>query len=76
MSAWWVYRPRFTAADLLESGACLQGVAEAVQRAGRLEAETTKHADNEHVCRAAHVDGSGSGYGDGYGDGSGSGDGS
>ena len=71
-NAWWAYKPTISAVDLLESGACLGGVAEAVERHG-LTGETAAHVSNEYVSEASRADGSGYGYGDGYGDGSGSG---
>ena len=77
---WWTYRPRVTAADLLDAGACAEGVGKAVLRHRASAVETQDHLEEDWVRKASRFDGygygSGSGYGYGDGDGYGSGDGS
>src|SRR5689334_10149468 len=78
--SWPHVRDRLTAFDLLEAGACFDGVRDAVASHGILAAPTSRclkvaGGDAKHVIDAAFLDGSGSGSGYGYGDGSGSGDG-
>ena len=73
---WHTYKPVFTVADLIESGACVDGVIAAVkQHKGRIAAATKYHITNPYVTKTTaangYGDGSGSGYGYGYGNGSG-----
>ena len=73
---WWVYRPRITACDLLDAGACIKGVREAVTRYGlSADAMTNRRRDPEWVDSASNNSGDGDGYGSGYGSGSGDGSG-
>jgi hypothetical protein len=85
---WWIYRPVVTACDLAETGACSEGVRDAVEKFGvhAMPTENAIRIDEARVKAAANADGdgygdgsgsgSGSGYGDGDGSGSGYGDGS
>ncbi len=77
--SWPDYKPVFSAFDLLEAGACFDGVTDAVKARGMLVAPTASHALNEWVAKATHSNGYGDGYGygdgDGYGYGYGDGDG-
>jgi hypothetical protein len=73
MDRWWIYKPTITVVDLLESGACVEGVKEAVEEHGVIAAETREHASNPYVSKAADADGDGDGYGSGYGYGDGDG---
>ncbi len=76
---WCDYKPIFTATDLLDSGACPEGVAKAVNKYNVISANTADWVTNSHVALAASANGSvqrswyGSGYGDGDGDGYGAG---
>ena len=74
---WPHYKPTITVVDLLESGACYDGVTSAVLKHKAVAAPTEKHANDEHVAKAANASGYGSGDGSsyGYGYGSGYGDG-
>ena len=80
---WPHYKPVVTVVDLLDCGACYDGVCkEVVRQHGAIIAETQKlikHAEWTHIATAANADGYGdsygSGYGSGYGDGDGYGDG-
>jgi len=72
---WWTYRPRVTAADLLDAGACAEGVGKAVLRRRASVAETQSHLEEDWVRKAARADGYGDGDGHGYGYGDGYGDG-
>jgi hypothetical protein len=80
---WCDYRPVVTVVDVLEDGACVDGVIEWVEENGGVIAGAAADHDNEHIEQASRADGygsgsgSGSGYGsgDGYGYGSGSGSG-
>ena len=75
MSDWPHYKPVVTVADVLESGACMEGVAKWVTaHRGVISGPADKH-DNEFVRKAANADGYGYGYGDGDGDGYGYGSG-
>ena len=69
--SWPHYKPTITVMDLLESGACYDGVTSAVLKHKAIVAPTEKHAGNEHVAEAANASGSGYGYGYGSGDGDG-----
>ena len=69
------YKPTFTAFDLLESGACLDGVLKAVEKHKKLSAATADFVRDQYVARAANASGNGNGYGYGYGDGYGYGSG-
>jgi hypothetical protein len=79
--AWWVYREHVTVSDVLDSGACLDGVKEWVAKhRGRIAGPAGRYPKQGEIQKATHGDGSGYGYGYGYGygdgDGYGSGDGS
>jgi hypothetical protein len=73
--AWCDYKPVITVTDLLDSGACPEGVLEAIDKHRIISAPTADHASNSYVASAASVNGYGSGYGSssGYGDGYGDG---
>ena len=78
---WPYFKASVSAADLLESGACIDGVARAVVALGLLVAPLdvamkAAGCDRKYVESASNSNGSGSGNGDGYGDGSGDADGS
>ena len=64
-----------TVVDVLESGACYSGVVEWILDNGRVISGPADKYNNEHILRAARLDGYGYGYGDGYGNGDGDGDG-
>ena len=72
---WWEYQPVVTAALLLSSGACFEGVAKAAQTHGIVAptelAMRLAGDQRNHVEKAANSDGNGYGYGYGYGDGNG-----
>ena len=74
---WWEYQPVVTAALLLSSGACFEGVAKAAQTHGIVAptelAMRLAGDQRNHVEKAANSDGYGDGDGDGDGDGSGDG---
>ena len=76
---WWTYKTALTVIDVLDSGACLDGVCKWVEaHGGRIAGRTKSYWKQRELSKAANGDGSGygSGYGDGSGDGSGSGYGS
>lgn len=75
LSGWPHIRERVTVIDVLEEGACWEGVRRWVEREGRIAGPVAAEAD-EHILRAARLDGYGSGYGDGDGSGDGYGYGS
>ena len=75
---WFDFLERITAVDLLDAGACVDGVKEAVEKNSALAMNTSDAVQiSEWALKAAHADGYGYGYGygDGYGDGDGDGDG-
>ena len=73
---WPHYSERVTVCDVLESGACLDGVVEWIkEHDGLIAGATVEHCRNEHIARATCADGYGYGYRNGYGDGDGDGDG-
>lgn len=72
-TTWPNYQSRVTVIDVLESGACIEGVKKwIVANRGVIAGETAKQS-NENILSAANADGNGNGYGygngDGYGDG-------
>jgi hypothetical protein len=73
--AWPHYKPVTTVVDVLETGACYEGVRDYAYLRKRISGATEKHLKVERVSSAAHADGYGSGYGYGYGYGDGDGDG-
>ena len=78
--SWPHYKPTVTIIDVLESGACVDGVREWLDNLPLISGVTQLHIGNEHSANAANADGygdgDGDGYGSGYGDGYGSGSGS
>ena len=75
---WWEPLDVVTVVDVLDTGACLDGVVDWVARHhGRIAGNPVLHT-NTWIAKAARLSGSGSGsgYGDGYGSGYGYGDGS
>ena len=65
---WFDYLPTITAVDLLDAGACISGVSEAIERHKTLSMESEKAIRfSDWAAKAAHSDGDGDG--DGYGDG-------
>ena len=64
---WPHYRPVVTVADVLESGACYDGVKTWVQRKRIIADDPTKYLDEEAIQTAAFSDGYGYGSGSGYG---------
>ena len=75
MSRWCDYKPTITVADLLDSGACYDGILKAIQGRGAISASTEAVVSNPYAAKAANASGSGYGYGSGSGDGDGDGDG-
>jgi hypothetical protein len=74
--AWPHYQDRVTVCDVLDSGACFDGVVEWIKDNDMVIAgETASHVANEYIARAAIADGYGYGYGNGNGDGNGYGNG-
>ena len=70
---WFEFLERITAVDLLDAGACLEGVKDAVEENGALAMETARAVRiSDWAKKAAHSDG-GDGDGDGYGYGDGGG---
>ena len=68
---------RVTVIDVLDTGACFDGVRDWINRNGGLIAgDPSKFTDVEWIQKAANRNGSGNGYGNGYGDGNGYGYGS
>ena len=64
------YKPVITAVDLLDAGACIQGVKDAVYKHLALVMESAKAMQiSEWSSKAANADGYGYGYGYGDGDG-------
>ena len=73
---WWEPLDVVTVVDVLDTGACLDGVVDWVARHhGRIAGNPVAH-QNTWIAKAARLSGSGSGYGYGYGSGYGSGSGS
>ena len=73
---WFDFLERITAVDLLDAGACISGVKEAVEKNSALAMNTSEAIQlSEWAAKAAHSDGDGDGDGDGYGYGYGDGDG-
>jgi len=74
---WWTYKPIVTVFDVLEAGACHEGVVKFLRK--RPEISRASNSKNEHIFKAGNCDGygygDGDGYGDGYGYGYGNGDG-
>ena len=70
---WWAYRFTVTVADVLESGACLDGVRGWVESHRGVIAGSPQIYRAKEIREAANADGDGDGYGYGYGDGYGSG---
>ena len=73
-----IYQERVTVIDVLDTGACFDGVVEWIAAHGGLIAgPTADHVGNEYIARAANAtgDATGDGYGYGYGYGYGDGDG-
>jgi len=69
----WAYKPIVTVVDVLDIGACIDGVKAFVLRHGRaIVGKASDFLDSEWIQRAAI---NGYGYGYGYGDGDGYGDG-
>ncbi len=65
---------RVTVIDVLETGACIDGVLKFVaDHAGRIECDSAEFPHEAHIQEAAGIDGYGDGDGDGYGDGDGDG---
>ena len=76
--SWTTFRETVTVIDVLEGGACIEGVCEYVgKNLSIIGPPVDDRKTGDHLKRAANADGSGSGdgYGDGYGSGYGSGDG-
>ena len=71
--SWPHYKPIVTVADVLESGACYDGVCEWVKSHGGIISGRASEHSHENILKAAWADGYGDGYG--YGSGSGYGDG-
>jgi len=71
------YRETVTVVDVLETGACPDGVSAWIERNGRIIAGPTEQyaRKSEYIAKAANADGYGYGYGYGYGNGYGNGDG-
>ena len=70
-----VFRERVTVVDVLETGACFEGVIDWVLKNRRIIAGDSSQYQDEHIDKTARKDGYGYGYGYGYGSGSGSGNG-
>ena len=71
---WFDFLERITAVDLLDAGACISGVKEAVEKNSSLAMNTSEAIQlSEWAAKAAHSYGDGYGYGYGYGDGYGNG---
>ena len=58
---------RVTVIDVLETGACIDGVLKFVDHAGRIECDSAEFPHEAHIQEAAGIDGYGKGYGDGDG---------
>lgn len=69
--SWPTYQERVTVVDVLEAGACFEGVCEwLLENERRIAGDTQQHLSVEYVGLAAAADGYGDGcYGYGYGDG-------
>jgi hypothetical protein len=68
------YKPTLTVVDVIESGACMNGVCEWVEaHGGRIAGKTRTHWKRPELIKASNADAYGSGYGYGSGSGSGSG---
>jgi hypothetical protein len=76
---WPYYRDTVTVIDVLESGACVDGIRDWLAVIPIISGPTGLHVHNQYIANAANADGYGDGYGygdgDGYGYGYGSGDG-
>jgi hypothetical protein len=71
---WPHYRERITVVDVLDSGACMEGVQDWLIRNRRqIAGPTEDHVGNEYIAAASHSNGDGNGDGDGDGDGYGNG---
>jgi len=67
---WFDFLERITAVDLLDAGACVDGVKESVEKNSALAMNTSDAVQiSEWASKAAHADGYGDGYGHGYGNG-------
>jgi len=76
VNAWPAYKPVVTVVDVLEAGACIDGVYEYIaSNGGDISAHTDKHAENGWILSASNGNGDGDGDGNGYGDGNGDGNG-
>ena len=64
LNNWPFYKPHVTVVDVLESGACLDGVVEWIKKHGGKIAGETATQKNPYIVTAANGDGSGSGYGE------------
>ena len=70
---WMIYKPVVTVVDVLDTGACIDGVKEFVSKVGAIVGKASDYLCEAWIQSAANS--SGYGYGDGYGDGYGYGDG-
>jgi hypothetical protein len=69
---WCEFKPVVTVVDVLESGACIDGVKEYVAaNGGVIAGPIAGRQRNEWIAKASHCYGDGSGDGSGYGSGSG-----
>ena len=66
-TTWPTYLPVVTVVDVLDTGACYDGVVSWIENNGLVIAGPTERQTNEYILKAAN----GYGYGDGYGDGDG-----
>jgi hypothetical protein len=76
---WPHFQPTVTVCDVLDAGACLEGVKKFIANThgNPIAGGISEHRDRDgFIANAAHADGSGYGYGSGDGSGSGSGSGS
>ncbi len=77
--SWPHYSERVTVVDVLDTGACYDGVKAWVLKNRLIAGDTKLYVADEYIARAACADGYGNGdgygYGDGYGDGNGYGNG-
>ena len=78
---WPLYKPVVTVVDVLDVGACIDGVKQFVERAGVIAGNAADYLREKWIQIAAtgngygYGDGDGNGYGYGYGDGDGNGNG-
>ena len=72
---WPHYQERVTVCDVLDNGACIDGVLQWVDE-HKVIADIPSRYPEPEIVRAACADGNGNGYGDGNGSGDGYGDGS